>query len=637
MIKTDVFRTYSNVDPQHPYPGLYSFRETESEFFYGRNREINELENLIGDNVLTIVFGKSGVGKTSLLRAGLIPRLRNNYFLPVYLRIDFGREEKRPIEQVKETIASAIKGMDPNAKPFEDLTLWEYFSSVKILNGYVKPLLFFDQFEEMFTTGKSNPENVNEFITEMADLIENRVPVSVQEKLGKEKKTIAYAKGGPGFRVVFSLREDYLPQLEMLYRYIPALRFSRYRVSQLQGKDAIDAVLKPGKEIITDPEVGVEIIKKIPGAKGADYKPYENVVESWETKKIEPFLLSLFCYQVNAKRLEAKAKEISGESIKDISTEDIIKDYYEENINRFEPNVKTAIEDLLLTEEGYRKLQEINSLKTGYGVMDKDIEELIKRRIIRKETRVDIEYIELIHDVLTPILKESRDKRKEEGKRKKELAERKKRYHRVIAAIVSVAVVFLVLLALYAFRQKAAAEKESRINKAYELAAYSADVLDKDPALSFRLAERAYKAEKTNLTAYRALLGAFYGGGFHPEVYKDKGEPFKENKGSVNTAAFSPDGKYILTGSGDKTVRLLTKNNFLVFEFKGFKDIIHTASFSPDGKYILIAPARGPAQLRLIDPEEIIRIVNSKGDVRQLTDDEKETYNLQSIGNSTNL
>jgi WD40 repeat protein len=95
----------------------------------------------------------------------------------------------------------------------------------------------------------------------------------------------------------------------------------------------------------------------------------------------------------------------------------------------------------------------------------------------------------------------------------------------------------------------------------------------------------------------------------------------------VNTAVFSPGGKYILTGSGDKAVRLLTLNNFLVFEFTGFTDIIHTASFSPDGKYILIAPARGPAQLRLIDPEEIIRIVNSKG-IRPLTEEEKKAYNL---------
>ncbi|MCP4229629.1 MAG: ATP-binding protein, partial [bacterium] len=69
MIDTDLHRIYVNVDPQHPYPGLYSFRETDSDYFYGRKRETRDLAGLIEDNVLTVVFGKSGVGKTSLLRA----------------------------------------------------------------------------------------------------------------------------------------------------------------------------------------------------------------------------------------------------------------------------------------------------------------------------------------------------------------------------------------------------------------------------------------------------------------------------------------------------------------------------------------------------------------------------------------
>ena len=119
-------------------------------------------------------------------------------------------------------------------------------------------------------------------------------------------------------------------------------------------------------------------------------------------------------------------------------------------------------------------------------------------------------------------------------------------------------------------------------------------------------------------------------GSVHLWDLKDmKSRTLGTHKEAVTSAVFSPGGEYILTGSEDRTVRFLTKNNFLVFEFKGFTEIIHSASFSPDGKYILIAPARGPAQLRLIDPQEIIRLVNSKGKVRQLSEDEKETYNLR--------
>jgi len=843
------------IDDQHPYAGLFAFREEDRDYFFGREREINTLTKLIDKKVLTVLFGKSGVGKTSLLRAGLIPRLRSNYYLPIFLRINFDDCEKPAIIQVKETIESIISQVDPPAVPFEDKTLWEYFSAVKIFKGVVKPILVFDQFEEIFRPYDEDRPNVDTFVTEIADLIENRVPVTVQERLKREKKKLDPSDQAFNLRVIFSLREDYLPQLETIYHYIPSVRYSRFRASQMQGIDAIEAVIKPAKKILKDRDVAVEIIKKVPGAKDPDYNPFETIEQSWETKKIEPFLLSLFCYQVNKKRLEKDKTEISGDLIQEMNTQDIMKDFYEENVRDFKSYVKIAIEDLLVTPEGYRKLQDKNSLM-DYAVTDIAIEELVNRRIIRKEERNRIEYVELIHDVLAPILKDSRDKRKEEERRKKEAAIRKKRNRRFITAITAVVLFIMAVLMGVTLEQKAKikrqeqkaeeekqrTEEERQKRLAYEWAAYSIDLQEKDRQLSFRLAESAYNMEKTNLVAYRALLNVFYKGGFYTEVFKSEGtefsettskksdffsalspdgkqiltvtskkailwnwkdqqvdkhreitlpgelefrpnaafsadgayvafctnsdeqvilwnlnqnestpltleggvnslafspdknskniitasrdkkvrlfdltgklireftghsdhvnsaafspdgkfiisagwdktvrlwdldgnligKPFSDNKDGVNTAAFSPDGhqvvtagvdgsirlwnfredksrtlgehkggvtsavfspdgQYILTGSEDKTVRLLTLNNFLVIEFKDIKDIVHSVSFSPDGKNILIAPARGPAQLRLIDPEEIIRLVNIKGIVPQVTEDEKNTYNL---------
>jgi hypothetical protein len=85
------------IDDQHPYPGLFYFREQDKDYFFGRDREIQELTQLIEDNVLTVVFGKSGMGKTSLLQAGLIPWIRKNYFLPIYIRVNFDEQASPPI------------------------------------------------------------------------------------------------------------------------------------------------------------------------------------------------------------------------------------------------------------------------------------------------------------------------------------------------------------------------------------------------------------------------------------------------------------------------------------------------------------------------------------------------------------
>ncbi len=590
------------VDPQHPYPALHSFREEDRKYFFGRDREINELVHSIKGNVLIVVLGKSGIGKTSLLQAGLMPRLRRNYYLPIYMRIRFDDDKKSPIEQVKVTIESEIKELDKTAISFNDLTLWEYFYNVRILEGHVKPLLFFDQFEEFFTGGKQNPEKVDPLVTEIGDLVQNWLPVAVQEKF--KDQSIPYSNKKPNYRVIFSLREEYLPQLKNLSSYMPSIVNGRYhfRVQQMKGEDAIDAVLKPGKEIIKNREVAIEIVRKIPESEDADYKPYEEQNGSWEDKKIEPFLLSLFSYEINKKRLDVRADEISRELVKDVNAEDIMIDFYEKNISQFEPNVKIAIEDLLLTLEGYRRLQVMNSLKTEYGVTVKDIEGLVDRRIIRQETRMGIDYIELIHDRLAPILKESRDKRKEEKKRQKELKEKKKIYGRIIITIIGIAVVILAGLTWYAFDQKARAEKESRNNKAYELAAHSTNWLDKDPTLSFRLAESAYQMEKANPDAYNALLHAFY----TSEFYQVKEFSEHTSEKSDFFAAFSHDGSLVLTANSQKVLLWNLSDNNTQYTQKKVETMPiwkPFAAFSPDGKYIVII---GPE-------EENIRLLNSEG------------------------
>jgi WD40 repeat protein len=846
------------IDEQHPYPGLFPFREKDKNYFFGRDREIQELTQLIEDNVLTVVFGKSGMGKTSLLQAGLIPWIRNNYYLPIYLRVNFDEQAIPPLRQVKDTIQSKIKEMDPQAPSIEDKTLWEYFSFTKILNGIVTPLLVFDQFEEIFTIPKKSSPEVDAFVTEITDLIENQEPAAVKEQYQKERKPTTSPRQELYIRVIFSLREEYLPQLESFSHYLPSVKLSRYRILHMKGEDAVKAVLEPAQKIIRDRGVAEEIIKTIPPGKNEDYNPYEPIGETWKTREIEPFLLSLFCYRANEKRLRNRENIISLELIRGLSVEKIMGDYYEESMADMPTQVKNAVEDLLLTPDGHRKLQEMNSLKESkYQVTKKHIEELVKRRILRIESRSGIDYVELIHDILAPNLKESRDKRKE----KEEAAKKKKRIRRLIIAVSALMLVILAILisinlALQAkiesekklasfekqkaIEEKQRAEQEKQKRLAYEWAAYSIDLQKRDRDLSFRLAEQACNQEKDDPVSRRALLSVFYEGEFYRELLGNKESEFSQtaseksdffaafspdgkiiltvtskkailwnwdgqkiekdrenslqgnmefmpnadfspdgnsivfcstdsrrvvlwdlatntlkpitfkwdigfvafspDRGNINfiaacrdfnirwfdltgkllktftghrdevisalfsrdgnriistawdntvriwdlngtviaindtdtgikTAAFSPDGKrvvtgskdgtvklwdlnlveiqtlgkheyavnsaifspdgqYIFTGSNDHTVRLSTLNNFLVMEFKDWQDIIRTASFSPDGKYILIAPGNGPAELRPIDPLTIIDLVNGKGKVRSLTEDDRLSYYL---------
>src|SRR6516165_12378470 len=69
-----IFCEESGVNSENPWLGLASFTEEQSGYFFGRDGEIAELFRLLKRETLTVLFGQSGLGKTSLLQAGLFPQ-----------------------------------------------------------------------------------------------------------------------------------------------------------------------------------------------------------------------------------------------------------------------------------------------------------------------------------------------------------------------------------------------------------------------------------------------------------------------------------------------------------------------------------------------------------------------------------
>ena len=81
----------ATFDEKNPWLGLASFTEETRQYFFGRDEEVAELARRVQRKLLTVLFGQSGLGKTSILRAGLVPRLRGQGYCPVYVRIDYGK------------------------------------------------------------------------------------------------------------------------------------------------------------------------------------------------------------------------------------------------------------------------------------------------------------------------------------------------------------------------------------------------------------------------------------------------------------------------------------------------------------------------------------------------------------------
>src|SRR5512132_4283301 len=77
------------VDAQNPWPGLSAFTEEQQAYFFGRDEEAGEVLRRVKRKSLTVLFGMSGLGKTSLLQAGVFPKLRRGGYLAVYVRLDY--------------------------------------------------------------------------------------------------------------------------------------------------------------------------------------------------------------------------------------------------------------------------------------------------------------------------------------------------------------------------------------------------------------------------------------------------------------------------------------------------------------------------------------------------------------------
>jgi tetratricopeptide (TPR) repeat protein len=424
----------SALDSQNPYAGLQPFAERDSPFFFGRDDERAELARLVRREVLTVLFGRSGLGKTSLLNASLYPLLRQESYLPLPIRLDFSAASGRLAAQLGATVREVTKAQGVEAPEMRaEETLWEYFHRAQFWserNRLLTPLLVFDQFEEIFTLGRGDTR-LRPLLGELSDLIENQIPGPVLERLaGGENLSFSYER--QSFRVIFSLREDFLPDLEDFGPLIPAIARNRFRLKQLTGVQALEAILRPGGDLIGE-DVARQILRFLAG--GLEHGEGAATPESLEEIDVEPALLSLFCRELNEKRQALKLEAITGDLVAG-EREKILHIFYERSMADLPHAVRAFVEDRLLTGSGFRRSEALEDALHAPGVTEKAITILVNRRLLSLERRLGSTQVELIHDRLTRVIQESRDHR------------HRHEYRRRIGRRVAVGAAALIVLAL---------------------------------------------------------------------------------------------------------------------------------------------------------------------------------------------
>jgi len=404
----------SAVDHDNPWPGLSSFTEDLRSFFFGREKETDELVRLIRRNTLTVLFGQSGLGKSSLLQAGVFPLLREADFLPLYLRLDHDPATPPLADQVKAALVEAFKSVGADAPvPRADESLWEYFHRKDIdiwsaKNRLLTPVLAFDQFEEIFTLGRADDirrERGRAFLTELADLVENRPPSGLRAKFDSgEMDTGRYNFDKPSCQVILSLREDFLPDLEGLKNEMRSLMYNRMRVCRLTGTQALEIVTRPAPQLLAE-GVAVRVVEFVAGARGGS-------AERLEEMEVEPALLSVICRELNQRRRSLGQEAITADLVSG-NRREILNDFYERSVADLPPAMREYVEDHLLTKSGFRDNLALETVLEANGVTRALVDTLVSRRLLRIEDRLGIQRVELTHDVLADVISASRDSRHE--------------------------------------------------------------------------------------------------------------------------------------------------------------------------------------------------------------------------------
>ena len=308
----------NNPCAHNPYPGLRPYEENEQHQFFGRDADTQILLDKILTHRLTLLFAATGVGKSSLLKAAVIPQLKSasGKHLDVVYYNDW---VTAPLAGLKAEIRRTVQqsaNWPQGTQLDESLSLADF---VQFCTLFVRPplVIMLDQFEELFRyRHKYHGDTFKPFINELTGLITaTQIPVSV----------------------VFSMREDFALELNAFKPKLPTLLFENYyRLERLPAGAARQAIVEPLRDyrFAYEPELLEQLLYDL--LKHDPDRDLSSLGADDETETVIPPQLQIVCSQLwqrecaNADRLlHLKAYQAAG------CAEGLLKNYVEEALKTF--------------------------------------------------------------------------------------------------------------------------------------------------------------------------------------------------------------------------------------------------------------------------------------------------------------
>lgn len=429
-----------------PYKGLLPYTENDAQFFFGRDTDTDIIAANLISSRLTLLYGPSGVGKSSVLRAGVVnslqQRTRENFAErgePEFIVVYFNNWKDDPVPALMEEVTQAVAntphdsttvaaGDDAMAAPAQTAQVGQLLEGLHAetqkFTGNL--LVILDQFEEFFLYHAHNTGN------------------------GTFGSEFPRALNDPNLRTNFllSFREDALAKLDFFQGRIPNLFKNYLRIKHLDLAAAREAVVKPLERfnqlhpetppVTIEPALVEAVLSQVQvghvvlGETGRGAVAQENQDAEIETPYLQLVLTRLWererMAESNVLHL-ATLEQLGG-------AEEIVRAHLQQAIDDLTPEqqaIAASVFDRLVTPSGTKIAQTARDLARYAHVSESELDVVLERlaggqnRILRpvapSSDRPDAPRYEIFHDVLSGAILEWRGKYEKEQEQKNLQAE----------------------------------------------------------------------------------------------------------------------------------------------------------------------------------------------------------------------
>jgi WD40 repeat protein/DNA-binding SARP family transcriptional activator len=649
------------VEERNPYKGLRPFTEVDAGDFFGREALIRRLVTRLGEagpgSRFLAVVGPSGSGKSSVVRAGLVPAIREGalgaseepYVAEMFpgehpideLEAALTRIAARPVRRLRDRLTSGSRGL------LEAVDL--------VAPGEAEVVILVDQFEEAFTltTDEGERELFFESLRVAAADPESRLRVIVTLRADFYDRPLVY----PRFGELLADRSEAVPPLtpDELERAIrgPAERVGVRLEPGLVAELIADVAHQPGAlpllqyaltelfERRNEERLSLDTYRDVGGVTGALSTRAEQIYEATDptgqraTKQVFLRLVTLGEGRQDTRRRVTRS-ELDSLEVEQGAIDSVLDTFGRHRLLTFdrepstrEPTVEIAHEALLGAwgrlrtwidgaREDLRQERGLARAAAEWRGSDDD------RSFLMRGARLEqLEAWAATTDLAIgrperAYLKASIDQRdhervEEERRREREarIERRSARRLRSLVAVFAAAALIAAVLTVVATKQRGRAERGARIATARELAAASVANLDADPELSVLLAIEAVRGTRSaDGTVLREAEEAL-----HRAVVASRLD--LEVRGLGGQLAWSPRGVFVTEGPENSGLIDIRDSDTgeTVRSFKGHGGDVNDVAFSPDGSRL--ASTGDDGRLNVWDPStgKLLSSLSAPGEV----------------------